>query len=446
VKVTSVTGYYQSRMRNFDNFTNGYYAPTLGAAFFLLNIGETSEELRINTDFDGPVNFTAGVYFQSTAGEDSIRTAFNAVTPAASTQAVFLQNGTTYSGFGQARWQVISTVELAAGARYSHEHKEIPAADIGTGFGPLVPRIITPSNQASWSDTSPEATLTWRPTQTLTVFAAYKTGFLSGGFNTGSSSYQNIQYQPETIKGVEGGVKALLLEGALRTNLSLYHYKMDGLQVTVPVGPLNSIEELNAGGANINGVEFDVNYLTPIKGLKFTSGAAYNEANYTHYIASCYSSEPAPQCRILFNPTTGLSSLSQNLAGTQLVRAPLWTGNVGFDYERPVTIRRTSNLKLGLSSDMTFTSSYFTSADNRPAGIEPAYRLFDATLRLAESDDKWEIALIGRNLANKYYFDRSLGVSFTGGAAGAAAPVPADVAAVVSRGREMMLRGTWKFN
>jgi iron complex outermembrane receptor protein len=95
---------------------------------------------------------------------------------------------------------------------------------------------------------------------------------------------------------------------------------------------------------------------------------------------------------------------------------------------------------------MTFTSSYFTSADNRPAGIEPAYRLLDATLRLAESDDRWEIALIGRNLTNKYYFDRSLGVTFTGGPAGTAAPAPSDVAAVVSRGREMMVRGTWKFN
>ena len=444
--LTSVSGYYDSRMRNFDNFTSGYYAPTVGAAFFRLDIREISEELRLNSSFAGPLNFTVGGYYQHQTGEDSTITAYNAITPLASTRVNYHQKGWTYSEFAQLRWAVIPTLEIAAGARYSAEHKQIPLALVaptGAVFLPLTPRVLSPSNRASWYDVSPESTVTWRPKQTLTVFAAYKTGFLSGGFNTGSQVTSDIIYNPETIKGVEGGVKGLLLERALRTDLAVFHYKMSGLQVTVPVGPLNTIVETNAGGANIDGAELNASYLTPVEGLKLSSGVAYTRARYSQYLSSCYSGQPAPACAVRFNPLTGRPGLSQDLEGAPLVRAPDWSGNVGFDYERPIG----SRLQIGLTGDMTFSSSYFTSADNRPAGLEKAFQLFDATLRLADQGGKWEIAFIGRNLTNVYYFDRSLGVTFTGSPAGgqAATTTPADVAGLVSRGRELMVRASWNF-
>ncbi|ALJ16300.1 TonB-dependent receptor [Sphingopyxis macrogoltabida] len=451
--LTSVTGYYRSHADSKNNFTNAYYAPTVGISYLVLNIRELSEEVRLTSDFDGMLNFTVGGYYQEMRGYFLNRSAFNVVAPTINTQAQYRQEGSAFSAFGQLRLALSPTLELAGGGRYSTERKYIPSAMIGTagplattGSTTLIPRTIlingVPKNRERWNDFSPEATLTWRPTNALTIFGAYKTGFLSGGFNVGNSnSFTDIEYAPETIEGFEAGIKTRLFDGSLRLDLSAYTYKLDDLQVTVPVGPTNATELRNAAGSRIKGVEFEANYRTPLDGLSLKGAIAYTQARYTDYLSACYSAQPAPECSVRFNPATGQSSLSQDLSGTQLVRAPDWTGSAGFLYEAPIG----GNLKFGLSGDMSFSSSFFTSSDNRPAGRQSAYQLYDAGFYVAADDDRWKVAFIGRNLGNSYYFTRSIGVTRTGGAAGAINPVPADVAGVVSRGRELWARFTVQF-
>jgi iron complex outermembrane receptor protein len=81
------------------------------------------------------------------------------------------------------------------------------------------------------------------------------------------------------------------------------------------------------------------------------------------------------------------------------VRAPRWTYNVGYTYDQPLT----ASLKLGLSTDVRYSSSYFTSSDESPYGLQKAYTIVDAAARVSTTDERWQLALIGRNLANVYY-------------------------------------------
>ena len=126
-----------------------------------------------------------------------------------------------------------------------------------------------------------------------------------------------------------------------------------------------------------------------------------------------------------------------------MVRTPEWTGNVGFDYEMPVG----AGMKLGLSTNMTFSASYFADPASIPEARVPSYQLFDATLRLAEQDDRWDIALIGRNLTDQYYFVRASNTPGTGTAPGndTGPAILGDIQSFVSRGREIMLRVSTKF-
>ncbi|MBD3761660.1 TonB-dependent receptor [Rhizorhabdus sp.] len=443
IRFTSVTGYYNTKQDYFFNSTLGYAPAVIQPTRFFLKIRELGQEFRLASSFDGPLNFVFGAYGQRMRGFVDATAYFNANTPTVATIYRYRQRGSALSGFGQIMWDIVPTLEFSAGGRYSYEKKSIPLAATGTNASPG-PNVVVPSvSSVKYNDFSPEMTLTYRPSQRLTVFGSYKRGFLSGGFNTGSQNVTSgFVYRPETIKGFEGGVKASLLDGRLRTNFSAYDYKVSNLQVTVTVDVRAELR--NAASVRMKGAEWDFSYRTPIDGLSINGAVAYNHARYGSYLASCYAGQPQPGCALRPSPfIPGTNSLSQVLDGAQVDRAPSWSGNLGMLYETPVS----AGYKIGLGGNMTFTSGYFTSVTNKPAGRQRAYQLFDATVRLATTDDKYEIALLGRNLTKKYYFVRNNDVPFTGAGTGGVAGTTtlADTGAPISRGREIMLRLTAGF-
>ncbi|WP_156681266.1 TonB-dependent receptor [Sphingomonas profundi] len=473
--LSSVTGYYDVTLRNRGNFTSNYLDTgvlprQILASFNFLDIREITEELRLASNFDGPVNFLAGGLIQDSHAVNGSVTFRNANNPGQRNPTTggfvnyinnyrLVQNGLAYSVFGQMQVTFLEHFELSVGGRYSYERKKLPVfTTAGNGGVTQTPGRLVEidgiDRSISFNNLSPEATLTYRPTQNLTVYGAYKEGFLSGGYNsvapavttaaplaTGRfATLQNPIYNQQLIKGYEGGIKASLLDGALRTNLSAYNYKTTGLQVSVTIQGTQQ-ELRNAGSVRTKGVEFDFTYRTPLEGLTLNGAVNYNKGEYLDYQASCYRGESSSRCFTQLNRVTGQNALLQDLSGTQLVRAPEWTGNLGFNYEMPI-----GALKLGLSGNASHSDGYFSDTVSAPGGFQKGYELYDASIRLSTEDDKWELALIGRNLGNTYYFVRSTDVPFTGSAPGAAAVgTLGDTAAPVSRGRETMLRLSYRF-
>src|SRR5690606_15810832 len=82
---------------------------------------------------------------------------------------------------------------------------------------------------------SPEATLTWKPTDDLTLYVAYKEGFKAGGYNLSQvlspvTRLEQGQFDAEEAKGFEIGLKAMLLDRQMRLAVTAYDYDIDGLQ------------------------------------------------------------------------------------------------------------------------------------------------------------------------------------------------------------------------
>lgn len=467
LSLTSVTGYYQLNTRFAGVFSNNFLETqalprTLLPSFQRLRLRETTQELRLASNFEGPFNFMLGGLFQDSSGKTEYKTAFNAINPRFINNVFFKQDGQAYSAFGQAMFDILPSLELAAGARYSKEKKKLPVALSALGAEPTtLYQIAGPnfSRKRSFDDISPEATLSWRPTQQLTVYGAYKEGFLSGGFaavapagfarpSPGAAPVTNSfsTYEPQETKGFEAGIKALLLDGALRANLTAYSYKTDGLQVTVTTQG-TQVDLVNAGSVRTKGAEFDFTYRLPVSGLSINGGGSYLKGTYLDYQAQCYRGQTAlsgPPCLLQTNRFTGGTALFSDLSGTQLVRAPKWSGNIGASYETPIT----GDVKLGVNGSVSFSSGYFSNVSSSPGGYQSSYQLFDASVRLMDSDDsRWELAVIGRNLTDEYYIVRSSDVPFSGTAAAGNATVGTlgDTSAVPSRGREVMLRATIKF-
>ena len=204
------------------------------------------------------------------------------------------------------------------------------------------------------------------------------------------------------MTGFEGGIKSRLFDGLVTAELAVYSYKITDLQVQVTTQGTNQ-ELRNAGKVTSNGAEFSVT-VRPTTGLSLYANAAYADGKYDQYYATCYVGQLAlspgtgiGQCASQPNPTNnGVVGVLQNLSGTQLLRSPKWSGNAGFVYETPLT----ANTKIELASGFSYSDSYIANATSQPRSRSPQYTLVDASVRVAQSDDKWEVALIGRNLTN----------------------------------------------
>ncbi len=464
VQLTSVSGLYYVKLLQAQNYENDYSIALPSTNN--LKDRELSQEIRLQSSFDGPLNFTAGVYFSDTRATTGSTTYVFATeasgqlsltanglgfiplrTPFQINNYRLRQDGQAYSAFLQLAYKPAETIEIDVGGRYSYEKKKIPyILDGGVGANPFGFNPLTSADlvtidptKDSWNDFSPEVTASYRPSQQLTLFGSYKHGFLSGGFNSSSVNFQSagdISYDPQTIKGFEAGVKALVADNRLRINAAVYTYKVSDLQVTNFTNATSTIR--NAGAVKIHGAEIDFNYRTPLDGLTLNGAASYNKGKYSSFPgAPCYNGQtPAQGCNIVNgNPV-------QDLDGTELIRAPKWGLSGGINYDAPIG----DTYKLGASVNGTYSSSYLTDATSAPQSRMPKYALLDGTLRFGPSNDAWELALIGRNLTDKRYFVASPNVPFTGSGTGTAAGVLGDRYAALSRGREIMARVSVKFS
>lgn len=452
--LSSITGYYRANNSYVGSFTANFLetnAPPLTflPAYSELEIEEITQEIRLTSNFDGPVNFMFGGLYQDSRADHGATVRLNANAAVFITDYAYVQDGEAYSVFGQVSVEFLDDFELSGGARYSAENKSLSTFNVAVRPNITTLQNVVAPRDISFNNLSPEVTLSYRPSQNFTAYASYKEGFLSGGFNATQPAVTSVggqlvstidpRYDQQLISGFEGGIKALLADGDLITNFAIFDYDTTGLQVAVLVGLQQELR--NAGAVRTRGAEFDFSYRTPLDGLNIYGAVAYLDGEYTDYQGTCYSGLPAPQCRVQTNRFTGVPALLNDLSGTELVRAPDWQGNIGFDYESP----EFSGLRIGLQGNFTFSDSFFTDVTSSPGGRQEPYQLLDAGVKLMDADDRWELAFIGRNLTDEYYFTRSAGNPFTGSAPGGTGTTLADTVAVTSRGRELWLRATVRF-
>src|SRR3546814_2212061 len=111
-------------------------------------------------------------------------------------------------------------IELAGGARFTHETKTTIEGNtfvhpnFTAGF---LPAGVFLTNKFKDDNISPEVTLSWKPQPNLNIYAAYKTGYKSGGASipvsiSPTSTAESLGFGPEKAKGGESGIKGKLLD------------------------------------------------------------------------------------------------------------------------------------------------------------------------------------------------------------------------------------------
>jgi iron complex outermembrane receptor protein len=436
LELTSITGYLNLDHVDLDVYC--YCSPTLGStpAGFYNGLHRNiykgiTQEFRLGSDFDFPLNFQAGFFFQDV--EQVFEAYQYAVNIALSTNlglpaalpAFFLPDGrdpvtgngydynknhfldtTVFSGYIAGYWDITENLELTAGVRYTNEDKDgritLPYVH---AFLPVSPLAFSPSGTVvkkglkfeddNWS---PEVALNWTITDQVSVYGAYKQGFKSGGIDnsalpnnalrtcppapvnpaTGQCDFpRSLIYGSEKARGGETGVKASLWDNTFRISGTVYLYRYEDLQVQQFNSALILFRTFNASELTTKGLEFDFSWVTPLEGLSFRGAFALTDADYTKE----------------FIQVDG-----QDLDGYPRERSADVAWYLGASYD----LDAGNGWRVGFSTDVRYSSGY--PLEGRPNAFEQdAFTLVDAAIRLYTEEERWEIGVVGKNLSDKTY-------------------------------------------
>ena len=441
IALTSVTGYSQIHSEEF-----GLFSATTeggGAGTPINDVKTFSQEIRVASKFAGPFNLQVGGYYEDRRQFfQTGQTAFG-ITPLVGPDPF---TGNTYdyeynqltkakasSAFVSASFKPVDGLTLNAGVRYTKERKRSQfkvlyshaalAGFIAPGGSSTV---VIPFRDENWS---PEASVTYKFDNNVTAYAAYKTGFKSGGVDTsalptvGTIASINacntgaacpVRFQSEKSKGGEIGLKSELLGRTLRLNLVAYRYVFSNLQVQQFVAAETLFRTFNVGEITTKGIEADVEYITPIDGLRLGSSLAYLHGRFTKDFVSV---------------------LGANFRGRAPENSPKWAGNISADYKGNIG----RDLKFELGTALSFQSDYYASSQDANRFKYKGYTLVDLRFGVGSNNDRWNISLNATNL-----FDNI--VVFQDGPRPFALPgAPQDQMTVQNRGRQVFLRTALKF-
>ena len=436
VTLTSTTGYYNQLLQgahtsDFSSIGSSYNVER--ERYEVL-----TQELRLNTEFDGPINFMIGGYFETADrhwfGAPDILHVFN--TPAnnytTNTKTTDSVNE-SISAFGQVRWKIFDNLELAGGARFTHDNKRTVYVNTSNNLASSIGLTLRAAGlpllaRYSHDDLSPEATLTWKVDPDNTIYAGYKTGYKSGGLANpvllaATATQSSLTFAHEKGRGFEVGYKAELLNRRLRFDIVAYRYKYSGLQVVAFDPVLLRANIGNAASARTTGITSSVAWL-PTDGLNINANIGYNRARYLSF--------PGAQCFTGQTVAQGCVGGFQDLSGKVLNRAPELTFSFGADYDFKVAGGWTVNI----GSSAYHSSSYNAQTDYAQGGHQDAFWRINASARIKSPDEAFELALIGRNLNNAYYLVYSFNQPFGG---------PNQYGGVFNRPREVAIEGTFRF-
>lgn len=401
LQLTSVTGYYQAEN---STYMNAYYTSHAGP---LVNVApdfereDITQEFRLTSAFSSPVNYMLGLYYHDgdMTYHNSVGYNMTIVPQPYISKGILNVDTEAYSVFGQILWSITPELEVTLGARWTDEERTLDVTSLITGM----PETVNVADDTVASqDLSPELTLTYSPSETLTFFGALKQAYKSGGFDATSmpAEGQDVAFDDEEVTGGELGFKTRLLDSSLEINAASYYYRYDNMQVGTGItdGDFYRVKTLNAASADVYGVDADFTYAPPsITGLTVYGAVNYNIAEYDEFEdAECWGGQTIAQgCNRNYVDTprrTGFTA--QDLSGRPLARAPEWTANLGADYEW--LFDNGMSVLLGWST--SYSDEYYTNLKLREDLIQDAYFKHNASIALRGENEAWELSLIGDNL------------------------------------------------
>lgn len=393
------------------------------------------QELRFASDLGGPFDFVVGGFYQTDDADFCVSQILGFLDLTGGPLPFGNWNDTPYilcnaqeakskAIFAEGTFKLSDRLSLTGGIRQTWDDKTwhgrqqtfIPALEGGFDLGisidePLDASVYNfPAGVVQVDDKSNELTyrvnLGFEATDDVYIYATHATGYKGGGFNDQIGGFAAFgddldafreaarATDPEKAKSYEVGIKSELLDNRIRANLTGFYVEYFNLQkqLNVPIvvnGNPNQVTIfVNAASATVKGFEAELT-AKPVDSLTLRGVVGYQDGKYDEYDA----------------PGAGY-----DLATAPLDRAPKWQWTADATYAAPLN----NDLKLVMNGSVAYQSrNLFTQSIDEPEGntFLNARTLVNASITLADSDDRYYLRLIGQNLTDKRYRTASQNVA-----------------------------------
>lgn len=371
VTLTSISSYLKGYFLN--EVDGDGSAANLLALDFQARTKEYSQDLRLSTQFDGPFNIIAGVFFFRDNLENNFRvTQFDDAFVA---NQSYRQERTSYAAYADGSFDFSDRLSAYAGIRLTSDEGKL------RNFQSIVniPGLGIPLTNLRYKETEPSGRigLRYKATDDVMAYAQYSRGYRSSAFNGGAVAFPgdlNVA-SPEFLDAYEVGLKTKLFDRRLTLNLSAFHYKFRDQQFINTIS-LTQQQLVNAGRSRINGLEAEIVARVSPE-LRVSAGLGFLDGKYKE-----------------------LTLNGIDLAGNRLIEAPKFSGNVAVDYVRPIG----NGTELLLHGDAMHKSSQFFTAFNDttyPQSLARAggFEEYNARAAVRFQNGKYEFGLWGKNLS-----------------------------------------------
>lgn len=310
------------------------------------NFKQTSHELQFISDYDGPMNFVAGLYSMEA---DSYITSGP------------VQNFTsdhsleTFAVFGEMSYEISDLWSVTLGARYTEEDKELDtrsypmvtgnAARLADSYAAA--DLLNAASPTFEDDNVSYRIVVQRELDMGMMYASYSTGFRSGGFfNRGTTDAEVAPFESEEVDSFEIGLRSNPTENS-QINITYYNAEYTDKQVTVitaasdPVcGKGGAAEDAagvtcsfvrNAGEASMDGIEFEGVFM-PSEELTLRASIGTFDGEYDEYDYNGV--DIADKARLLYAPE--LTAYLGAEYTTETVGGGVLTFNAGFSHKDEV--------------------------------------------------------------------------------------------------------------
>ena len=311
------------------------------------------------------------------------------------------QETTAYAIFGQTDFEIFEKTRLTLGGRYTNETRDFRLT--GNVIGQTATPDVFGAPQELWNGgfnlSTDDSAFSWRValdhhfTDKVMAYASFATGFKSGVFNGGFldvdpavAGAQVAPVRPETNHAYEAGLKADLLDDALRLNVAAFYYDYKDLQIHTLVTPDDAVTTTdvldNAQKATIKGIDVEA-VAKPIENLTVRVNAEWLDAKLDKYTSS----------------RGGGLAAAQDYSGNTLPNSPDFSLTGVADYTIPLG----DGDAIDLLASAAYRSKVFFGPDNDELVAQGSYWVFNARAAYTIDDGRWQLAVFGRNLSDEQY-------------------------------------------
>ncbi len=403
--ITSSTSYfdrYIDEREEEHTFLNFLYSAVIGIpiAPIVSPIDENEaynsivHETRYTSAFDGPLQFTAGVFYQKSKNhlqydpasymhgmEEAVGFPINGGTDLIFTTDNHF-NVEEYAGFGELTYDVSEQFSITAGGRW---YKTKTEADIDSdGFANGGFTHIDGKQEESGFN--PKVLVQYHANDDMDFYASASKGYRIGGVNgnlsdtlcgdelagLGVNKSDTKIYNSDSIWSYEGGMKSKFADNRVSLNLAGYLIKWSDIaqQNRLACG-FQYIA--NAGKAEIKGFELEL-IAAPVEGLTMTFAAGYANAEITD--------------------AGGVAGVA---TGDKIQGVPDWTVAASSEYVFPIN----NDMEGIMRADFNYYGKSFSS--NNEAANPRLRKAWNAlNLRAGVIKDNWEITLFVDNATNEH--------------------------------------------